>query len=81
MFIRKRSLFVFCLITSFFLAGFPLTTSHADTFRPVGSRSRSRPDSAFSRAAAMQSMRALRRFSRLPSSSFHTSPLAARCRS
>ena len=35
MFIRKRSLFVFCLITSFILAGFPLTTSHADTFRPV----------------------------------------------
>jgi gamma-glutamyltranspeptidase/glutathione hydrolase len=35
MFIRKRSLFVLCLITSFFLAGFPLTTSHADTFRPV----------------------------------------------
>src|SRR5690349_24557501 len=35
MFIRKRSLFVFCLITSFIVAGFPLTTSHADTFRPV----------------------------------------------
>ena len=35
MFIRKRDLFVFCLITSFILAGFPLTTSHADTFRPV----------------------------------------------
>ena len=35
MFIRKRSLFVFCLIASFILAGFPLTTSHADTFRPV----------------------------------------------
>src|SRR5215204_4022369 len=35
MFIRKRSLFVFCLITSFIVAGFPLATSHADTFRPV----------------------------------------------
>lgn len=35
MFIRKRSLFVFCLITSFIVAGFPLTTTHADTFRPV----------------------------------------------
>ena len=35
MFIRKSSLIVFCLITSFILAGFPLTTSHADTFRPV----------------------------------------------
>ena len=35
MFIRKRNLFVFCLITSFIVAGFPLTTSHADTFRPV----------------------------------------------
>src|SRR5690349_21089017 len=35
MFIRKRSLIVFCLITSFIVAGFPLTTSHADTFRPV----------------------------------------------
>ena len=35
MFIRKRNLFVFCLIGSFILAGFPLTTSHADTFRPV----------------------------------------------
>ncbi len=35
MFIRKRSLLVFCLITSFIVAGFPLTTSHADTFRPV----------------------------------------------
>src|ERR1051325_10201664 len=35
MFIRKRSLFVFCLITSFIVAGFPLKTSHADTFRPV----------------------------------------------
>ena len=35
MFIRKRSLIVLCLITSFILAGFPLTTSQADTFRPV----------------------------------------------
>ena len=35
MFIRKRNLIVFCLITSFILAGLPLTTVHADTFRPV----------------------------------------------
>ncbi|HKG59224.1 MAG TPA: gamma-glutamyltransferase family protein [Pyrinomonadaceae bacterium] len=35
MFVRKHSLIVFCLIASFILAGFPLTTSHADTFRPV----------------------------------------------
>ena len=35
MFIRKRSSLVFCLITSFLVAGFPLTTSYADTFRPV----------------------------------------------
>ena len=35
MFISKRSLIVFCLITSFILAGLPLTTVHADTFRPV----------------------------------------------
>jgi gamma-glutamyltranspeptidase / glutathione hydrolase len=35
MFIRKHSLIVFCLIASFILAGFPLTTTHADTFRPV----------------------------------------------
>jgi gamma-glutamyltranspeptidase/glutathione hydrolase len=35
MFIRKRSLIVFCLIASFVLAGLPLTTVHADTFRPV----------------------------------------------
>jgi len=35
MFIRKHSLIVFCLIASFILAGFPLTTPHADTFRPV----------------------------------------------
>ncbi len=32
---RKRSLFVFGLIASFMLAGLPLTTSRADTFRPV----------------------------------------------
>jgi gamma-glutamyltranspeptidase / glutathione hydrolase len=35
MLIRKRNLFVFCLIASFILAGMPATTSHADTFRPV----------------------------------------------
>jgi gamma-glutamyltranspeptidase/glutathione hydrolase len=35
MFIRKRTLIVFCLLTSFILAGFPLATSSADTFRPV----------------------------------------------
>ncbi len=35
MFIRKRSLIVFCLTASFILAGLPLTTAHADTFRPV----------------------------------------------
>src|SRR5678815_2455566 len=35
MFIRNRNLFVFGLIASFMLASFPLTTSHADTFRPV----------------------------------------------
>src|SRR6476619_81811 len=35
MFVRKRKLFVFCLVTSFILAGLPLPTSHADTFRPV----------------------------------------------
>jgi gamma-glutamyltranspeptidase / glutathione hydrolase len=35
MFIRNRSLLVFCLITSFVLAAFPLVTSRADTFRPV----------------------------------------------
>lgn len=33
--IRKRNLVVFCLMTSFILAGFPLTVSRADTFRPV----------------------------------------------
>jgi len=32
---RKRKLIVFCLLTSFILVGVPLTTSHADTFRPV----------------------------------------------
>ncbi len=35
MFIRKRTLLVFCLITSFILVGLPMPTSHADTFRPV----------------------------------------------
>ena len=35
MFVRKRDLIVFCLLTSFILAGLPLTTTHADTFRPV----------------------------------------------
>jgi len=35
MFIRKRTLIVFCLMTSFILAGLPLTTASADTFRPV----------------------------------------------
>ena len=35
MLFRTRNLFAFCLITSFILAGFPLTTSRADTFRPV----------------------------------------------
>lgn len=34
MFIRKRKLIVFCLITSFMLAGLP-STGFADTFRPV----------------------------------------------
>ena len=33
--IRKRDLIVFCLLTSFILATLPLTTTHADTFRPV----------------------------------------------
>ncbi len=33
--IRKQNLVVFCLMTSFILAGFPLTVSRADTFRPV----------------------------------------------
>ena len=35
MFIRKRSLIVFCLLMCFILGGLPLTTTHADTFRPV----------------------------------------------
>ena len=35
MFIRRQTLVVFCLIAPFMLAGLPLTTSHADTFRPV----------------------------------------------
>jgi gamma-glutamyltranspeptidase/glutathione hydrolase len=35
MLVRKRTLFVLCLIASFILASFPVTTSHADTFRPV----------------------------------------------
>jgi len=33
--VRKRTLLVFCLITSFILAGLPISTSSADTFRPV----------------------------------------------
>lgn len=33
--IRKRTLVVFCLITSFILFGLPIKTSLADTFRPV----------------------------------------------
>jgi gamma-glutamyltranspeptidase/glutathione hydrolase len=35
MLIRTRTLFVFCLLVSFVFAGFPVSTSHADTFRPV----------------------------------------------
>ena len=35
MLIRKRTLFVLCLLTSFVFAGLPVSTSHADTFRPV----------------------------------------------
>lgn len=35
MLIPKRTLFVFCLVTSFIFAGLPTATSHADTFRPV----------------------------------------------
>jgi gamma-glutamyltranspeptidase/glutathione hydrolase len=35
MLIRQRMLVVLCLITSFLFAGFPISTSHADTFRPV----------------------------------------------
>ena len=30
-----RTLIVFCLVTAFVLAGLPVSTSHADTFRPV----------------------------------------------
>src|SRR5262249_45047342 len=32
---RNRTLFVFCLIVAFIIAGIPVSTSHADTFRPV----------------------------------------------
>ena len=32
---RKRIVFVFCLVTSFIVAGIPASTSTADTFRPV----------------------------------------------
>ena len=35
MFIRKSTVIVFCLIAVFILAGLPVSTSHADTFRPV----------------------------------------------
>ena len=35
MLIRKRSLVVFCLLASFLLTGLPISTSRADTFRPV----------------------------------------------
>ncbi|HJP92631.1 MAG TPA: gamma-glutamyltransferase family protein [Pyrinomonadaceae bacterium] len=35
MLIRQRTLVVVCLMTSFMLAGFPISTSQADTFRPV----------------------------------------------
>lgn len=35
MLFRTRNLSVFFLMTAFILAGFPLTTSRADTFRPV----------------------------------------------
>jgi gamma-glutamyltranspeptidase/glutathione hydrolase len=35
MFIRKSTVIVFCLIAAFVLAGLPVSTSHADTFRPV----------------------------------------------
>lgn len=35
MLIRKQSLFVFCLTASFFVSAIPLSTSRADTFRPV----------------------------------------------
>ena len=32
---RKRSLSVLCILTSIIFAGLPVSTSHADTFRPV----------------------------------------------
>lgn len=35
MFFSKRSTIVFCLAASFIFAGFPVTTTKADTFRPV----------------------------------------------
>ncbi|HKN83468.1 MAG TPA: gamma-glutamyltransferase family protein [Pyrinomonadaceae bacterium] len=35
MLIRQRTLLVVCLIASFMLAGLPISTSQADTFRPV----------------------------------------------
>jgi len=35
MLIRKRTLFAFCLIASFFFSAIPTSISHADTFRPV----------------------------------------------
>ena len=35
MLIRKRTLFVFCFMATLVLAGLPIQTSHADTFRPV----------------------------------------------
>src|ERR687889_493389 len=35
MFIRKNTVIVLCLIAAFVLAGLPVSTSHADTFRPV----------------------------------------------
>src|SRR6185369_5427376 len=35
MFVTKRNAFVLCLVTSFVFTGLPLSTSHADTFRPV----------------------------------------------
>jgi gamma-glutamyltranspeptidase / glutathione hydrolase len=35
MLIRQRTMLVVCLVASFMLAGFPISTSQADTFRPV----------------------------------------------
>src|SRR3982750_455169 len=32
---RQRTLLIVCLVASFIVAGFPFSTSHADTFRPV----------------------------------------------